>query len=428
MACSNDSRASACSIHPYASLIFLGTVMEVTAEAPNDTGFPISDVRFRVDEAFKGTSAGDLRTIRAVQAGNCCGAPPNYIEGSQFLLFILRDEETPLIGACDPVIPVAEASDHLTYLRNLLAHNVATEVHGSVYVWKHFWAANSESEPLSGMRVTFKSEDRTFDATTDEQGKFRRNLPPGVYELGTATPGYMDRSGDMGFELASESCAEVSVSIEYNGIIEGRAVDGRGNPAPNVAVSLLDPTADDNEINFSWTDPDGRFSLRGIAPGDYVLGFNVGPLPDKSSPYAATFYPSVGRREAAGTIHLEPGQEVKLADIATSTDQCAIDVRVTDGTGKPVSGATLSAAVLDGDHFFVLYDPEIVRNGRALVPSWGHGQLRIYANLEIGGGRLQSEPHPVQVCSKRPVILKLNHRYEDPVPERSEKSTLPPAK
>jgi hypothetical protein len=41
MACSNDSRASACSIHPYASMIFLGTVMEVTAEAPNDTGFPI---------------------------------------------------------------------------------------------------------------------------------------------------------------------------------------------------------------------------------------------------------------------------------------------------------------------------------------------------------------------------------------------------
>jgi hypothetical protein len=65
--------------------------MEVTAEAPNDTKFPISDVRFRVDEAFKGTSAGDLQTIRAVQGGNCCGAPPKYIEGSQFPLFILRD-------------------------------------------------------------------------------------------------------------------------------------------------------------------------------------------------------------------------------------------------------------------------------------------------------------------------------------------------
>lgn len=221
------------------------------------------------------------------------------------------------------MIPIAEASDRLTYLRTLLAHNVPTEVQGSLYVWKHYWAASSESEPPSGMPVTFKSEDRTFDATTDRQGKFRRNLPPGVYELGTATPGYMDRSADMGFELAPESCAEVSASLEYIGIIEGRAVDGRGSPAPDVAVSLLDPTADDNEINFSWTGPDGRFALRGIASGDYVLGFNVGPLPDKRSPYAATFYPSVGRWEAAGTIHLEPGQEVKRADIATSTDQCA---------------------------------------------------------------------------------------------------------
>jgi 5-hydroxyisourate hydrolase-like protein (transthyretin family) len=428
MACSNYRKANACSLHPYASQIFVGTVMEVVAQAPGETDSPILDVRLRVDEAFKGTSLGDVLTIQSVQKGNCCGAPPNFAQGSQFLIYLLSGRNAPVVVACDPVIPIAEADEHLTYLRNLLAHNVPTEVYGLAYVWDHFLGDNPKSTLLSGIHLTFKSDEGTFSTTTDEQGKFRRSLKPGTYELITEMPGYMDREGTTDFTLAQDSCAEIAIPFEYNGVIEGRVVDSRGKPAPNVAVSLLDPAADDDEVNFTWTGADGEFSLQKIAPGDYVLGFNVGPLPNKESPYAATFYPSAADRDAAATIHLGPGQEIKLADSSSSDDNCALDIRVLYRTGKPASGATLAAAVLENDRYFVLHDPDVVRDGRVSVPTWGHGQLLIHANLETGGGRLQSESQWVHVCSKKPVILKLNRRYDDPAPSRSVKSAVPTAK
>lgn len=172
---------------------------------------------------------------------------------------------------------------------------------------------------MPSVRVTFKSGEGTFDTISDEQARFRRDLRPADYEVGADVPGYMDRSGAMGFRLTQESCAEVSVSLEYNGTIEGRAGDDRGNPAGNASVSLLDAATND-EVTFAWTEADGKYSLTGIAPGDYVLGLKVGPIPDKDSPYAATFYPSEPRREGAQSIHLELGQQIKLPEIITSTD------------------------------------------------------------------------------------------------------------
>jgi hypothetical protein len=386
----------------------------MTAETPDETGVRASAVRFRVDEAFKGTRVGEAVTVLAINKSNCCGALPEFSEGSQFLLFTLftsSAQNVPVVGPCDPVIPIAEAGDHLTYLRNLLAHNVATEVYGEVYVWENFWSGKS-SQPMPSVRITFTSENGTFDTISDALGRFRRNLRSGNYEVGADVPGYMDRSGAMSFTLAPESCAEVSVSLEYNGTIEGRAVDDHRNPATGAAVSLLDATTND-EVSLAWTGADGEFSLNGIAPGDYVLGLNVGPLPDVNRPYAATFYPSEPRREFAQKIHLEPGQQIRLADIITSTDRCAIVVRVLDAAGRPVSGATLAAQVVDRDYFFLLDDPGVVKDGRATVPAWGRGRIQIRANLEIDGDWLQSEPKWIQVCPKKPVTLKLNHRYED---------------
>jgi hypothetical protein len=51
--CSNYSRAAACSIHSYASLIFLGTVISDHRGTREGIKGRVSAVRFRVDEAFK---------------------------------------------------------------------------------------------------------------------------------------------------------------------------------------------------------------------------------------------------------------------------------------------------------------------------------------------------------------------------------------
>ena len=234
------------------------------------------------------------------------------------------------------------------------------------------------------------------------------------YEIGADVPHYFDRSGTMGFTLAPESCVEASVVLQHNGRIEGRVIGDHGNPAANAAIGLFDAQTN-KEVNFSTADEDGKYTLEGNRPGDYVVGVNVGPLPGQDRPYAPIFYPSAVRREDAGTIHLDPGHRIQLADIVTS-DQCTIAIRVLDATGRPVSGATLAAQVFDHDHFYTLYDPEIVNDGRATVPTWGHDRLQILASLAVNGDLIQSQPQWIRLCPKQPVILRLNPVEEPKTP------------
>jgi hypothetical protein len=114
LACSNYRRASACSIHPAASLIFLGTVINSTEPIRQENGQALSTVRFHVDEAFKGTQLGATVDVQAIGGANCCGALPSFAQGSQFLLFTgFLGAKQAVIAPCDPVIPLAEAGDHL---------------------------------------------------------------------------------------------------------------------------------------------------------------------------------------------------------------------------------------------------------------------------------------------------------------------------
>lgn len=114
-------------------------------------------------------------------------------------------------------------------------------MYDSVYTVDHLLGDDPPgNKPLPNVRVILKSDANTLDAVSDNQGRFRRNLPRGDYEVGADVPQYFDRSGTMGFTLAPESCVEASVVLQHNGRIEGRAIGDHGNPAANAAISLFD--------------------------------------------------------------------------------------------------------------------------------------------------------------------------------------------
>ena len=137
---------AACSIHSYASLIFLGTVISATEE-------PGKELR----DVFRLSDFGSTRHSSANHPyRNFCEALPEFREGRQFLLFALGETGTPMVGSCSPVIPIAETSDHLVYRGQLLAHHVATEVYGPVYAWKSFPGLNCKPEQPSGVESRSK--------------------------------------------------------------------------------------------------------------------------------------------------------------------------------------------------------------------------------------------------------------------------------
>jgi hypothetical protein len=83
-------------------MIFVGTVIAVIPQPSDKNGEPLSAVRFRVDEGFKATTAGEEVTVLARLRGNCCGKLPEFAQGAQSLLFTLWGDKTPIVGRCDP--------------------------------------------------------------------------------------------------------------------------------------------------------------------------------------------------------------------------------------------------------------------------------------------------------------------------------------
>jgi hypothetical protein len=192
----------------------------------------------------------------------------------------------------------------------------------------------------------------------------------------------------------------------YNAVVEGRVVDDHHNTLSDLQVTLYDKESL-AELHWGFTDKSGRYEINNVPPGDYILGVNTAGPPDESRPYAATFYPAAALSKDALTLHVGQGEQLKLADIVASTDSCEIDLRVVDGSDNPVSGATLANEVIGNDHFYTLYHPTVVTEGRARLRAWGHGEMWIYADLKNASGHWQSEPTHVHLCPGQPIVMKL---------------------
>lgn len=113
-------------------------------------------------------------------------------------------------------------------------------------------------------------------AVTDGAGRFAlAGLPPGRYDVGVETAGWagwlaepVDANAarpvdDLIVELAPR--ARVVAEPAAGSSVRGRAVDAHGRPLVD-AVIAVEPDGDD-----VWTDRDGAFEARGLAPGAYTF-------------------------------------------------------------------------------------------------------------------------------------------------------------
>jgi hypothetical protein len=216
-----------------------------------------------------------------------------------------------------------------------------------------------DGQPLAGARVYVQSNRARGDvggsAITKPDGTFKvENLERAPYFVTANVPGFFDTAyleferGARRFHHAGD---HVTLVLARGGVITGRVMDAKGEPAIGVRVNMVRIRTPDGkpvqEVNRfmrsleKMTDDRGVYRNYGLLPGVYVVSAagqfsqNWGGATAHSEE-APTFYPST-MRDAAAEVTLRAGEE--LSDV---------DIRLRGERGHAISGTV--AGVTDAAH------------------------------------------------------------------------------
>jgi Carboxypeptidase regulatory-like domain len=121
-------------------------------------------------------------------------------------------------------------------------------------------------------------------ASTAADGTYAlAGLPPGLYRLGFASDGYLPQFYGGRASLAAADPVPVTAGATTAGIdaalvtatgqISGTATDAStAKPIEKIEVTVYDATG--HPVNSACTRSDGTYTLSGLAPGSYRVGFN----------------------------------------------------------------------------------------------------------------------------------------------------------
>jgi hypothetical protein len=283
------------------------------------------------------------------------------------------------------------------------------------------WTAQMPYPSLAGTKVTITgSTGGATTVTTDKDGIYEADgLPPDDYTISLAVPtSHVAEDARVKKEsMIQRSLIERDFNVFWNGVVEGRAVDSKGNPA-HVWALLLHSDGKDlgpHVRYFSDSDKNGIFRIERVPPGTYKLTINpYGPSDD--SPYAPIYYPSAARRDDAGTLQVVAGQPIEHLDfVVNALPKRTLEVRATWPGGKPAEGAWVFIAYEDTLAYnspLDAFDHRIAdRDGIADLHVFGDSRIRVFAEAIVDDNTVRGSARfsaPVELdAAKLPPRLKL---------------------
>jgi Prealbumin-like fold domain len=355
-ACSCNPDRPTCESFGSASAVFVGKVVGAAQrkteknEDGTTTTYDVGTIYFAVEEVFSGVQGQERVAIHSGTGGGDCGYW--FIRGERYLVYAFGDPQQRLATSiCTRTRPVSEADNDLNFLRRLPPDGSGVTIQGMVNeAGERKDDGGRKLKPLAGITITITSKDgKQTDLITDEKGSYEiSGLKSDEYEVRATLPDYYDkdhlrRKGN----IYDRGCARVDFTAIPNGRISGRIIDAEGDPVTNVKVVLVRPgvqgfLSTKDEIAFDYVnDERGRFELKQVPPGEYLLGLNITFSPSGGEGYPPTYYPGVGERSQATIIKIGPGEKLSAYTLRLPPK---LEERVIEGIvvwpdGSPAAGA-----------------------------------------------------------------------------------------
>jgi protocatechuate 3,4-dioxygenase beta subunit len=411
-----------------ADVVFVGTVVGVSYSEKyrKGEGDDVWDMRdrvaqFSVEEVFRG-EAGQQVSITGTEI---LDTPTKFPDGSVGMKSITTADCEYTFKAGERYIvyanfdkaragllrvnfnrtrPLAQAAEDLAFLRGLKSADPSTgRVYGRVIRHDRDLSGGSYTEPVPvegiSVEVSGVGGAATRVVTTDREGFYQlTGLAPGDYVVRATMPETLAAYGEQKAQVAARGCAQVDFYTNFDGRVSGRVTDSEGRPVSELKVDLIRAGGPEVSLNGLWaqTDKEGRYELKGVPPGRYLLGFGLGSEPDAHSPFPRTYYPGVARGSQATVVEVGPGQRLTLFDLRMPPRHAerSFEVTVVWPDGRPVddamirledddypwsANATRYEKVKDAGRFRV--------KGFEGVTYWVHA----YVNLK-GGEQMHAEP------------------------------------
>jgi hypothetical protein len=301
--------------------------------------YEAGQVRFSVEESFKGDLKGEITVSVNSHKNTSCG-PYGLIRGERYLVYAHGESNGLNTGVCTRtrLISSIKADDEdLQFLRTIPRGVHQGRIAGSVLVNDPI-----ETNPIEGMIILLHFEkDQVIKKTTDTKGRFEfSDLKPGRYDVEALWPEYISNdSTQRSVSVQNKRCTPVEFSGSFESSLRGRIVDINLHPA---AVPLnITRAGSQPEIRRDPTiypDMEGKFHFERLAPGSYVVYLELrAEDQERNQRY---FYPGVKEIEKATLIKIGPDQKLEDIEFKLPAEFAILTIegRVLQIDGTPVSG------------------------------------------------------------------------------------------
>ena len=199
--------------------------------------------------------------------------------------------------------------------------------------------------PISNATVEFRVSNGSNHFFTDVNGQFSTTvLAVGTYTVAISAPGYAtefynntyDLSAASPVTLADSVQTTINASLQPESIISGTVTDNLDHPVSGANVFLYSESTGWTAIGSMVTLADGKYSLGGLAPGNYKVDvfLNYDNLQD-------TWYTTGYSQATATVINLPAFSSSQVADVKMPLG-ATITGTIFDTLGLPVSASPVA--------------------------------------------------------------------------------------